>query len=112
MARPTIEAQPLDGIEPLTGTADIGEVKVFLASVSAGLIAGRIPPGMARELGQLASKQITAIRTEASLHEMDELRELVARYEAALTEHKRLQVEARQRAGGDVQRGKWTDEET
>jgi hypothetical protein len=114
MGRPALEAEEiaadvLAGIPVLSEDSDIRQVKAFIAAVTNALMAGAIKPGIAREAGQLASKQITAIRTESGMHEMDELRDLVRRMEAALAESKGREVAGRYGQGEEGLIGDWSD---
>lgn len=110
--RPEVEAEVIEDIAPLTAESTIPEVKAFIAEVTRGMIEGRIKPGMGRELGNLAAKAISAIRTEAGLDEMRELRDLVARAEAALAERKGIEAAARygQAGAGQYAKHPVTDE--
>lgn len=83
--------EPRDAPPEFTTPAPVLEcssesIKAFTAWLAAEGLAGNLTPGQVRDLGQLPRTMQAQLRIDHGLNEIDELRTLVARQEAALRE--------------------------
>lgn len=77
-------------------------IESYLTWVAEALADGSIAANVGKELNNAASKMLTALKVREGLQEMDELRELVRRAEAAADRRSKNEIEDRYSQGADT----------